>query len=83
MLKSNLIFYLLICFLVVNINVQSQFKSNNCNFDRDCQSMNYCSEGNCIHKPLFPSPSVNEIIGCVLIFVLVTIANPAGIGGMY
>ena len=51
-----------------------------CESDNQCLELQFCSEGECKHKPLFPI-ALSEIVGCFLIFLSSGLANAAGIGG--
>jgi uncharacterized membrane protein YfcA len=56
------------------------FLAFSCEVDSDCELSNMCSEGNCVHKSLFPLEST-EILGSCLIFFISGLAGATGIGG--
>ena len=63
-----------ICLLLLIVTAFS------CDTDSQCLDLQFCSEGECKHKPLFPL-ALSEVIGCFLIFISSGLANAAGIGG--
>jgi uncharacterized membrane protein YfcA len=56
------------------------FLAFSCEVDPDCEPHNACSQGNCVHKSLFPLDST-EILGTCLIFLMSGLAGATGIGG--
>ena len=56
-------------------------KSLACESDSDCSILNYCLEGSCIHKSLFPDLSFLEIISLFLFFSGSILTTVAGVGG--
>jgi uncharacterized membrane protein YfcA len=56
------------------------FLAFSCEVDTDCEPHNTCSQGNCVHKSLFPLDST-EILGTCLIFLMSGLAGATGIGG--
>lgn len=55
--------------------------ASSCSHDSECATHQICSEGSCVHKPLFPSMNAYEIIAIIVFFIATLICTIAGIGG--
>ena len=71
--RSGLIYLVILLSSVLAID-------NSCETDDDCRSLNYCQEGECTHKDLFSLEPI-EIVGTLVILIMSSISNAAGIGG--
>ncbi|OMJ94769.1 hypothetical protein SteCoe_1948 [Stentor coeruleus] len=54
--------------------------SNICKVDDDCADLNYCVNGECKHKSLFPLETT-EYIGLFVMIIISIISNAGGVGG--
>lgn len=72
----------------IELNSQSQIPSRHpanrqgseCQTNRQCQYLNSCIKGKCVHKSLY-DPRLAEILGLFLILIGSGISNAGGIGG--
>ena len=54
-IKLNTGYYIVNMWLLLLLTLSANAKSDeSCDNDSDCPSMNYCSDGDCVHKDLFP-----------------------------
>ncbi len=75
-MKKSVIFTIVISLVLINLS-----ESMKCNNDDDCLDLYHCnSEKKCIHKDIFPL-TWREIVGCIVIAIMVGLANAGGIGG--
>ena len=65
---------------IICLSYYTEGKTQDCISDSSCRDMNYCNDGICVHKNLFPLEMI-EYIGSALMTFISIIANAGGVGG--